>query len=311
MVFINRPHETQAVTRLPHLSLLLAFKTVAEHGSFTRAAELLHLSQSAVSQQVVRLEDALGVQLFVRSTRSVSLTSAGHDLLVDIRGAFDDLVLAFDRCARKGEAPTLHIEAEPVLSAVWLTPRLRQFTQRFPGLQIKLLLTTQRVEFPREVEFAIKWGDGHWPGFDAEFLMGLNYTPVCSPGFLKGSKPLSAPADLQHCQLLHDRSTDDWDRWQQQFPHVTLNLQQGHVVTDSNVLAQLAASGHGVALCALELVEPQLQRGELVTPFPQMTMRHWLAYHILTRRHQALSEVATQFVGWLKGEAGTADQRPA
>lgn len=80
-MLIKRPNETQVVTRLPHLSLLLAFKTVAEHGSFTRAADLLHLSQSAVSQQVVRLEEALGVQLFVRSTRSVSLTSAGHDPL--------------------------------------------------------------------------------------------------------------------------------------------------------------------------------------------------------------------------------------
>ncbi|OWQ90933.1 hypothetical protein CDN99_12300 [Roseateles aquatilis] len=309
-MLIKRPNETQVVTRLPHLSLLLAFKTVAEHGSFTRAADLLHLSQSAVSQQVVRLEEALGVQLFVRSTRSVSLTSAGHDLLNDIRGAFDELVVAFDRCARKGEAPTLHVEAEPVLSAFWLTPRLKQFTQRFPGLQIKLLLTTQRVEFPREVEFAIKWGDGHWPGFDAEFLLGLNYAPVCSPSLLKGPKALLLPADLQHYQLLHDRNADDWDRWHQQFPEVPLNFQRGHVVTDSNVLAQLAAAGHGVALCALELVESQLRHGELVTPFPQMTMRHWLAYHVLTRRHQMLSEVATQFVAWLKAEAAAADQNP-
>ncbi|RQR24555.1 LysR family transcriptional regulator [Burkholderia sp. Bp9143] len=304
-VLIKRPNDRQAITRLPHLSLLLAFKTVAEEGSFTRAADILHLSQSAVSQQVVRLEEALGVQLFVRSTRAVSLTSAGNELLNDIRGAFEQLVTAFDRCARKGEAPTLHVEAEPVLSAFWLTPRLRQFTQRYPGLQIKLLLTTHRVEFPREVELAIKWGDGHWPGFESEFLMGLNYAPVCCPTLMKGTKALLEPSDLRHQQLLHDRSHDDWERWQKQFPNVQLCFERGHIVTDSNVLAQMAVEGHGVALCALELIEPQLRRGELVTPFPDMTMRHWHAYHILTRRHQALSEVATQFIGWLKAEART------
>jgi DNA-binding transcriptional LysR family regulator len=302
-LLIKRPHDAQTVTRLPHLSLLLAFKTVAEEGSFTRAADILHLSQSAVSQQVVRLEEALGVQLFIRSTRAVSLTSAGNELLNDIRGAFEQLVIAFDRCARKGESPTLHVEAEPVLSAFWLTPRLRQFTQRFPGLQIKLLLTTQRVEFPKEVELAVKWGDGHWPGFEAEFLMGLNYVPVCSPVLLTGNKALRKPSDLQHHLLLHDRSHDDWENWQKRYPDVPLSFERGHVLTDSNVLAQLAAQGHGVALCALELIEQQLRRGELVTPFPEMTMPHWHAYHILTRRNQALSGVATQFIAWLKAEA--------
>lgn len=245
------------------------------------------------------------MQLFVRSTRSVSLTPAGLELLNDIRGAFDQLVMAFDRCARNGKSPILHVEAEPVLSAFWLTPRLRQFTQQIPGLQIQLLLTTQRVEFPREVELAIKWGNGHWAGFESEFLMSLNYTPVCSPALMKGTKPLHSPADLQNHQFLHDRNGDDWARWQQQFPDVPLNIERGHVVTDSNVLAQMAAEGHGVALCALELIEPQLRRGELVTPFPQMTMRHWHAYHILTRRHQTLSQVATQFIAWLKAEAGS------
>jgi LysR family transcriptional regulator, glycine cleavage system transcriptional activator len=233
----------------------------------------------------------------------VSLTSAGNELLNDIRGAFEQLVIAFDRCARQGESPTLHVEAEPVLSAFWLTPRLRQFTQRFPGLQIQLLLTTQRVEFPKEVELAIKWGDGNWHGYKSEFLMGLNYAPVCSPSLLTGNRAIQKPADLQHHLLLHDRSHEDWEHWQKQYPDVPLSFERGHIVTDSNVLAQFAAQGHGVALCALELIEQQLQRGELVTPFPEMTMRHWHAYHILTRRNQALSAVGSQFIGWLKAEA--------
>jgi len=133
--------------------------------------------------------------------------------------------------------------------------------------------------------------------------MGLNYVPVCSPVLLTGNKALRKPSDLQHHLLLHDRSHDDWENWQKRYPDVPLSFERGHVLTDSNVLAQLAAQGHGVALCALELIEQQLRRGELVTPFPEMTMPHWHAYHILTRRNQALSGVATQFIAWLKAEA--------
>jgi DNA-binding transcriptional LysR family regulator len=295
---------------LPHLSLLLAFKTVAEQESFTRAANLLHLSQSAVSQQVVKLEEALGVQLFIRSTRSVNLTPAGVELLSEIREPFDLLVNAFDRCARRGESPVLHIESEPVLSAFWLTPRLRQFTQRFPTLHIQQTLSTQRVEFPDQVELAIKWGDANWPGFNAEFLMGANYVPVCSPLLLQGDKPLREPTDLKHQPLLHDRDHDDWKRWQALYPDVQLDVEHGHIVTDSNVLAQLAIEGYGVALCVLALIERPLRSGELVVPFPDMVMRHPLAYYLLTRKQRPLSVVAREFIEWLKSEARATDATP-
>ncbi|MGE8062978.1 LysR substrate-binding domain-containing protein [Pseudomonas sp. NPDC089547] len=302
-MLINRSSSGQSPSRLPHLSLLLAFKTVAELASFTRAAEVLHLSQSAVSQQVVKLEEALGVQLFIRSTRSVKMTQEGADLLEDIRGAFEHLVGAFDRCARKAATPILHIESEPVLSAFWLTPRLRQFTERFPSLHIQQTLSTQRVEFADQTELAIKWGDGKWPGFDSDFLMGANYVPVCSPRLLNGDRPLVSPSDLGRHPLLHDRDYEDWKRWHELYPSVAMDPGRGHIVSDSNVLAQLAIEGYGIALCVLALIERPLRTGELVMPFPDMVMRHSLAYFLLTRRQRPLSTTAQAFVQWLKHEA--------
>ncbi|MFJ4344332.1 LysR substrate-binding domain-containing protein [Pseudomonas sp. NPDC089401] len=307
-MLINRSSSGQAPSRLPHLSLLLAFKTVAELASFTRAAEALHLSQSAVSQQVVKLEEALGVQLFIRSTRSVKMTQEGADLLDDIRGAFEHLVGAFDRCARKAATPTLHIESEPVLSAFWLTPRLRQFTDRFASLHIQQTLTTQRVEFADQTELAIKWGDGRWPGFDAQFLMGANYVPVCSPHLLTSKTPLLKLSDLGSQPLLHDRDYGDWKRWHQLYPDVAMDPERGHVVSDSNVLAQLAIEGYGVALCVLALIERPLRTGELVVPFPERVMRHPSAYYLLTRKQRPLSSTAQAFIQWLKQEALITEQ---
>lgn len=290
-------------TRLPHLTLLLAFKSVAETRSFTQAANSLHLSQSAVSQQISKLEEALGVQLFIRSTRSVSLTDAGVQLLNEIRSPFDQLVLAFDRCARRSETPELHIESEPVLSAFWLTPRLKQFTQRFPSIRLQQILTTQRVEFPEDIELAIKWGTGDWPGYHVEYLLGLKYVPVCSPAVINGNPPLREVGDLAHQTLLHDRNQDDWKTWSELHPTIPIKLDGGHVVTDSNVLAQLAIEGHGVALCGQALIERPLREGDLVIPFPDLEMRHEKAYYLLTKKNKALSSVAAQFVEWIKQEA--------
>ncbi|QRY82236.1 LysR family transcriptional regulator [Pseudomonas sp. PDNC002] len=303
---MNDASDSLALTRLPHLSLLLAFRTVADQGNFTRAAELLHLSQSAVSQQVVKLEESLGVQLFARSTRAVELTQAGIELLAGIDAPLSQLMAALDRSARRGEPAVLHIEAEPVMSAFWLTPRLKLFTRHFPELRIQQLLTTQRVEFPEQVELAIKWGGPDWPGFDAEFLMGLNYVPVCAPALLTALPPLREPADLARQPLLHDRNQDDWKSWQALHPEIPLRLDRGHVVTDSNVLAQMAIEGYGIALCAVELIERPLRSGELVMPFPDMVMRHPLAYYLLTRRQKPLSDTARRFSDWLKGEAASA-----
>lgn len=297
---MNEFESSPAMTRLPHLSLLLAFKSVAELGSFTRAASVLHLTQSAVSQQVVKLEEVLQSQLFERSTRSVVLTSAGQELLNDLGGPLDQLITALNRCSRKNQPPVLHIETEPLISAFWLTPRLKQFTKQFPEVQIQQILSTQRVEFPEQVELAIKWGAEQWPGFNAEYFLSLNYAPVCSPELLDGSPPLGKPTDLaKHC-LLHDRNYQDWKRWHALYPDELLNVENGHVVTDSNVLAQMAIEGYGVALCATELIERPLRSGELVIPFPEMTMRHPLAYYILTRPQHILSPTAKSFIDWLR-----------
>lgn len=302
-MLINGPTSQSVSTRLPHFTLLLAFKTVAEQGSFTRAAKILHLSQSAISQKIVKLEEALNAQLLIRTTRSVTLTAAGKDLLNETSGPFEELVKAFDRCARKQGRLALHIEAEPVLSAFWLTPRLRKFTNNYPNLDIQQTLTSKRVEFSGDIDLAIKWGKADWSGFRADYLLGLDYVPVCSPALLECENPLTDPLNLIHHPLLHDRSVDDWINWGRTYPGVPIKIEGGHLVSDSNVLTELAIEGLGVALCGLELIQRPLKNGDLVFPFPEMKMRHPMGYYLLTRKSDRLSDVAQQFVAWLKEEA--------
>lgn len=133
------------------------------------------------------------------------------------------------------------------------------------------------MEFADQTELAIKWDDGHWPGFQAELLTGANYIPVCASGLLQGESPLREPSDLARYPLLHDRDHADWKRWQTLYPDV--------------------------ALCVLALIERPLRNGELVIPFPERSMRHPLAYYLLTRRQRPPSALAQQFIEWLKGEA--------
>ncbi|WP_339420475.1 MULTISPECIES: LysR family transcriptional regulator [unclassified Pseudomonas] len=290
------------MTRLPHLNLLQAFKTVADQRSFSRAAETLHLTQSAVSQQVVKLEEVVGVPLFVRSTRSTELTEDGAQLLIEISSPLTSLIQAFEKFSRPNKIPVLHFECEPVLSSIWITPRLKSFTECFGAIYFQQRLTTQNLEFSPDTQFAIKWGTGKRPGYVSEYLLGLNYIPMCSPALIEGRDRLTSPSQLNSLPLLHDRDRGDWTTWLKVFDIEDVNPNEGHVVNDANVLMHMAIEGHGVALCAMELCEKPLKEGVLVLPFPEMSMPHNMAYYILTRATPPPSARAIQFIEWLKSE---------
>ncbi len=289
--------------KLPHLSLIQTFKMVAETKSFSRAADALGLTQSAVSQQILKLEDMVGVPLISRTTRNLELTEDGLQLLSEVSFPLASLIQTFDNFSRPNKVPILHIECEPVLSAVWLTPRLKKFIDTYGSIYIQQKLTTQQLEFSSDTQVAIKWGTDKRPGFHAEFLMGLNYIPVCSPGLLAQIGGTITPAQLGSLPLLHDRNTGDWEDWLAHFDVTGVSPNDGHVVNDANVLMSMAIEGYGIALCAIELCEKPLQEGVLVTPFPGMSMVHQLAYYIFTRISPSPTAKSEFFIQWLKSEA--------
>src|SRR6202020_3590687 len=190
--------------RLPSLNGLRAFEAAARHLSFTNAAAELNVTQTAISHQIRRLEQELGVRLFVRQNRALTLTAEARDYLPGIRAAFNDLRLATDRLLRKDNDHVLTVSTLALLAAKWLLPRLSAFQEAHPGIDVRITTSTALVDFRSgDVDAAIRYGRGHWPGVRADWLTADELFPGCSPELLKGGKPLRRPEGLGHHTLLH------------------------------------------------------------------------------------------------------------
>src|ERR1700760_2842633 len=190
--------------RLPSLNGLRAFEAAARHLSFTQAASELNVTQTAISHQIRRLEEELGIRLFIRKNRALALTPKARDYLPGVRAAFNDLRLATDRLLRKDDDHVLTVSTLASLAAKWLLPRLTSFQQAHPGIDVRITTSTALVDFKSgDVDARIRYGRGHWRGLRADWLMADEMFPVCSPSLLAGNKPLKCPQDLAHHTLLH------------------------------------------------------------------------------------------------------------
>jgi DNA-binding transcriptional LysR family regulator len=175
--------------RLPSLNGLRAFEAAARHLSFTQAASELNVTQTAISHQIKRLEEELGVRLFVRQNRALTLTPEAKDYLPGIRAAFNDLRLATDRLLRKDDDHVLTVSTLASLAAKWLLPRLTAFQEAHPGIDVHITTSTSLIDFQLMCRCAIRYGRGQWLGVRADWLMADELFPVCSPALLNGNKP--------------------------------------------------------------------------------------------------------------------------
>ena len=199
--------------RLPSLNGLRAFEAAARHLSFTQAASELNVTQTAISHQIKRLEEELGVRLFIRQNRSLALTAEAQDYLPGIRAAFNDLRLATDRLLRKEDDHVLTVSTLASLAAKWLLPRLTAFQEAHHGIDVRITTSTNLVDFQRDkVDAAIRYGRGQWAGLRADWLMADELFPVCSPALLEGNKPLKCPEDLRDHVLLHTSNANSDDQ---------------------------------------------------------------------------------------------------
>jgi LysR family transcriptional regulator, glycine cleavage system transcriptional activator len=257
--------------RLPSLNGLRAFESAARHLSFTRAASELNVTQTAISHQIKRLEEELGVRLFVRQNRALELTAEARDYLPGIRAAFNDLRLATDRLQRKGDDGVLTVSTLASFAAKWLLPRLSAFQEAHPGIDVRITTSPGLVDFTRDnVDAAIRYGRGQWPGVRAAWLMADEVFPVCSPALLEGKYPLRQPEDLRHHVLLHTSSfeSDDWRLWLTAagLPP-DISRQRGITFDVMFVTVQAAIDGAGVAMGRTTYVRDDIAKGRLVVPF--------------------------------------------
>ncbi len=291
--------------RLPPLNALRAFEAAARHLSFTRAADELHVTQTAISHQIKGLEERLGVRLFRRLPRGLLLTEEAQRYLPPVRDAFDQIAAATARLAVAGSSGSLTVSVLPSFAAKWLVPRLGRFRAAHPDLDLRISAATQLVDFARDdVDLGIRMGRGSYPGLRVDRLFGESMVPVCSPQLLSGPHPLQRPEDLRHHVLLHDDDHSGWLLWLELAGVEGVDAGRGPVLTNSAMVVQAAAEGQGVALARRVLAAGDLAAGRLVQPF-EVSLRHDLAYYVVSPEATAEQPKIGAFRAWLLAEAAT------
>ncbi|MCH7931217.1 MAG: transcriptional regulator GcvA [Proteobacteria bacterium] len=295
--------------KLPPLNALRAFEAAARHLSVTRAAGELNVTPAAVSHQVKALEDRLGVALFRRLNRAMLLTDAGQLLLPGLRDGFDRLAEAVHRVRAHGAGNALTVSVAPSFAAKWLVPRLDRFRAAHADIEIRLDATDQLVDFAREdVDVAIRYGAGDYPGLRADRLFTDEVFPVCSPRLLEAPHPLREPADLRWHTLLHvGWATDsefwpDWRMWLLAAGVRDVAPTQGPKFKQEGMVVQAALEGHGVALASSVLVADDLAAGRLVRPF-ELGLPLSFAYYVVATEAAADQPKVAAFRAWILAEA--------
>jgi LysR family glycine cleavage system transcriptional activator len=294
--------------RLPSLNGLRAFEAAARHLSFTQAAAELNVTQTAISHQIRRLEEELGLRLFVRQNRSLALTPEAREYLPGVRAAFNDLRLATDHLKRRDNDRVLTVSTLASLAAKWLLPRLSDFQESHSGIDVRITTSTSLVDFERDdVDAAIRYGRGEWPGVRAEWLMADELFPVCSPALLTGNKPLRCPEDLKNHVLLHtsNANSDDWRLWLTAAGLPTdISKQPGVTMDLVFMTVQAAIDGLGVAMGRTSYVRDDIAKGRLVVPF-KIALPANAGFYLVTPQTRTDTPKLAAFRRWLVASAQT------
>ncbi|HEX3209051.1 MAG TPA: transcriptional regulator GcvA [Geminicoccaceae bacterium] len=289
--------------RLPPLNALRAFEAAARHLSFTRAADELHVTQTAISHQIKALEERLAVRLFRRLPRGLLLTEEAQRYLPPVRDAFDQIAAATEQLGAGGSSGRLTVSVLPSFAAKWLVPRLGRFRATHPDLDLRISASSQLVDFARDdVDIAIRMGRGRYPGLRVDRLFGESMLPVCAPKLLSGAHPLRRPEDLREHVLLHDDDHTGWQLWLELSGVEGVDPTRGPIFTDSAMVVQAAAEGQGVALARRALAAGDLAAGRLVQPF-EVSLPHDLAYYLVSPEATAGQPRIRAFRAWLLAEA--------
>lgn len=283
----------------PPLNALRAFDAAARYGNFSRAADELCVTQGAVSRQIAKLEDHLGMPLFRRSGRSLELTIEGARFHAFVREAFERILDGVEIFSHRAEQSVLKVKVPPTLAIRWFVPRLVRFHGLHPEMDVQITTSHQPVDFRQEdVDVAIHWGSGDWEGLRADYLMGEELTPVCSPALLQ-EKPLREPADLAQHVLLHSMNrTNDWRLWLEAAGVPEVDWTRALKFENSGLTYQAAIDRLGVVVAQRAFIDDDLATGRLVAPFP-LTVPGERAYYLVYPPNRLKQTKVAQFRDWL------------
>ena len=288
--------------RLPPLHALTVFAAAAASGSFSRAADLLFVTQGAVSRQIQTLEKYLGCPLFVRHKRGLKLTTEGQLLLPVVDDALGRLAGACDNLRTIGQVLVLRMP--PTFTARWFLPLLPELRALLPDVDVRITTyDSWEPEFERsDVDAAVVQGRGAWVGVAAVPLMPEVLTPVCSPHI---AAQLRSPRDFLAQQLLHCDPLDAWPRWLQAAGVDTREARRGQTFDTLELALAAATRGQGVAIGDLNLVRESLRDGVLVAPF-ELTIDQGLSYYLVYPPDRAEQPKIRVLREWLTASADKA-----
>jgi LysR family glycine cleavage system transcriptional activator len=288
---------------MPPLNALKAFEATARLKSGSMAAVELHVTPGAISHQVRALEEFLGVDLFRRNHRQLTLTSRGEQYFQAICSSFDNIRLATRTLKHPRAKESLRVRAYTTFSLRWLIPRMSSFYAMHQSAELVLSTSNEPVDFSRDqLDFAIRLGDGNWPTSVVYRLIPNVVTPVCSPALLSRGPVLRKPADLVQHMLLQStwpERRDDWNEWLgAEGINRTNNLK--FLYFESSALSyQAAIEGHGVAMAQLALVENDLAVGRLIRPFERTLDRKAYTYYLIHPQKSRITPQMRDFRDWL------------
>jgi DNA-binding transcriptional LysR family regulator len=276
--------------------------------SFTKPAGELGVSQAAVSRQIQALERHTGRTMFRRLHRALRLTPEGEQLQAAVTMGLRHIAETAQSLRRVAAGAQVTVSATIAFAALWLMPRIDRFYAAYPDLELRLIASDTPIDLRTEnVDIAVFYGDGRWPGLETMALFDEEIFPVCSPDYLAARPGLSGVSDLLTLNLLQQEAAESswlsWERWFRRMGVVPAGNLPGPRFNNYTIVVQAAQAGQGVALGWRRLLEKQLETGSLVRPIAaSLPAEH--SYYVATPHGAERTPEASAFHDWLLIEAG-------
>lgn len=286
---------------LPSMTALKAFEAAARHLSFTGAAKELEQTQGAISHQIRELESRLGVALFIRQSRGISLTTDGEKYLYYVSESLDRLKAGAQSLQAKPSSNVLTVSCSANFAQKWLVPRLGHFIAENPEIDLRISATDQHVTFSNDgVDLAIRHGNGYWPQLSVTQLCSESIFPVCSPHLIPKLSEVQNVQDLKNYVLIHNEQLETWDDWLRAVgvEPTDFDLERGPVLSRTSLCIDAAIATRGIALARSALVELDLAEGRLVRPVSAQVEAPF-SYWIVCPKESEANKPIKQFRSWI------------
>jgi LysR family transcriptional regulator, glycine cleavage system transcriptional activator len=292
--------------RLPPLNALRVFDAAARHGSFNRASEELCVTPSAVSHQLKSLEEFLGVELFKREKRTISLTPAGERYLPSVQMALDEVEFATRKLITSPNSNVVNLSVAPAFLTRWLVPRIASFQTKYPEIELRIESSIDYIDFENsDTDMAVYYGKGHWTGVESHLMRNIFLTPVISPQLLKEKGGIRKPSDLANFTLINVTGRNhEWSKILQKLNVSISSVAHTISFSSTSLAVSAAAEGIGVALADTALLQRETENGRLVAPLDVSLDSH-NAFYLVYKENRSITPAMESFREWILDEMGT------